>query len=141
MPLTAQEAFKVGFLSRCVEAQLSPEQTYQAVKTATDLFIKGASITGLLGTALDKTLDVGKGVAGHALSYGIPAALAAPPILGGVAGYGLARATDVDDTDVAEIKNRELIQELRRQADKLRRQKTTRDFSARNQPHGRPLLM
>lgn len=136
MPLTAQEAFKVGFLGRCIEQGLSPEATLAAVKTASDLF-KRASVSGLFGTALDKTFDLGKGM----LHYGLPAALVAPPILGGLAGYGLARATDIDDTDVAEIKNRELVDELHRQTERLRRQKLLRTARAKTQPTTRPLLM
>lgn len=142
MPLTAQEAFKVGFLGRCVEAGLSPTQTVEAVKRAADLMEKRAFFgEKLLGTALGKTVDVGKGVASGLLGYGLPLAAIAPPVVGGLAGYGLAKATDIDDTDVQEIKDRELADELRRQAARLRRQKAVRDFRHANQPTTRRLLM
>lgn len=128
--LTPAEAFKVGFLARCVEDRLTPEQIKTSAEKAAALMTKGASITGLLSTALGKTMDLGSSVAKGALGYGLPAALAAPPILGGIAGYGLARATDIDDTDVSEIKDREVIDELRRQTEKLKRNQASRQAPA-----------
>jgi hypothetical protein len=122
--LTPREAFKIGFLTRCVEDGLTPTQTLRAVKSATDLFEKRA----FLGTILGQGLDAVKGVAGGMAHYGVPLALAAPPIAGGLAGYGLAKATDVDDTDVDAIKNRELVDEYKRQAARLHRQRKVRDY-------------
>jgi outer membrane lipoprotein SlyB len=101
MPLTAQEAFKVGFLARCVEDGLGRWAT-----------------------------DVGIG-------YGVPLAAAAPWVAGGAAGYGLARATDISDTDVGEIKDRELMSEYRRQTDQLLRQRAVRDYARAVRQSGR----
>ncbi len=136
--LSAQEAFKIGFLSRCVEDRLTPDQMLDRVKRAHDLFEKTGFIGGILQHIANKGVDLGAGALSATAQYGIPAAIATPPILGGLAGYGLARATDVNDTDVADIKDREVIDEYRRQAEKLRQvreqrlhRKPTRSFAGR----------
>lgn len=118
--LTAREAFKVGFLGRCAEEGLSAEQIAERVKLAGDKF---ASFLGGLGSA-----------AGSVLSTGIPLAIAAPVALGGVAGYGLSRMTDIDDTDVAEIKNNELLDTYAAETARLRRQKAVRDYKRGQKP-------
>lgn len=132
MPLDAQQAFKVGFLTRCVQDGLNPEQMLERVKQAQDMLEKRA----FLGSLLNLGGSVGKGLA----SYGIPAALAAPPILGGLGGYALAKATDVDDTDVEEIKNRELVAEYQRQAERLRHQNDARKYKSEKPATGRAFL-
>jgi len=136
MPLNPQEAFKVGFLARCVQDGLSPEQMLYSVKQAAVLFEKKAFLGNLLGSAASTVGGAAQGLAG----YAIPAALIAPPVLGGLAGYGLAKATDIDDTDVDDIKNRELLQEYRRQAEKLRRQKAVRDYRQERTNTGRVFM-
>lgn len=123
--MTDREAFKVGFISRCLEAGLTLEQVPGLAKQAAD---KLASLAGLLGTGLSKTVDLGAGLGNAALGYGLPLALAAPPLLGGMAGYGLAKATDIDDTDIAEIKDRELLDEYKRQTQQLLRRRAGRDY-------------
>lgn len=65
---------------------------------------------------------------------------AAPPILGGLAGYGIAKATDVDDTDADAIKNQELVEEYRRQAERLQRQKAVRDYTKEVKHTGRVFM-
>ncbi len=136
MPLTPQEAFKVGFLAKCAEDGLTPDQMLARVKQAHDLFEKRAFIGDMLGSAAGAAGGLAKGLAG----YGVPLALAAPPILGALGGYGLAKATDVDDTDVDAIKNRELVEEMRRQAEKLRRQRDIRLYKQERGGGGRPLM-
>ena len=137
--LTAQEAFKIGFLSRCVEDQLTPDQMLMVVKRASDLLEKNA-VLGVFSGLGGKMLDVGKGVAGGALNYGIPLAVAGPPIVGGLAGYGLARATDIDQTDIDEIKDREVIDAYRRETERLKRQKSVREYAKSKATSGRIFL-
>ncbi len=137
--MTAQDAFKLGFLSRCVEDRVPPAQMLERAKQACDL-LKQASVTGLLGGLLNKGVDVAQGVGSAALGYGVPAAIVAPPVLGGLAGYGLARATDIDDTDVAEIKDREVLDAYQRQAHKLRWEKAVRDYHKARTRTGRVFL-
>lgn len=134
--LTDKEAFKVGFLARCVQDGLTPDQMLARVKLATDMLEKRAFIGGLLSGAAGAVGGAAKSVAG----YGVPLALAAPPILGGLAGYGLAKATDIDDTDVDAIKNQELVEEYRRQAEALKRQKAVRDYTKEVKHTGRVFM-
>jgi phosphate/sulfate permease len=136
MPLTDREAFKVGFLKQCATEGLSPDEILSRVKTASYMLEKRAFIGGLIGGAANAAGGALKTVG----SYGLPLALAAPPILGGLAGYGLAKATDVDDTDVDAIKNRELVEEYRRQAEKLKRQRAVRDYTQQVQSTGRMFM-
>lgn len=136
MPLSDKDAFKVGFLQRCVQDGLTPDQMLLRVKTAGELLEKRAFLGGLLGGAAGAVGSAGKTMAG----YGIPLALAAPPILGGLAGYGLAKATDVDDTDADAIKNQELVEEYRRQAERLQRQKAVRDYTKEVKHTGRVFM-
>lgn len=122
--LTPKDAFKVGFLARCVSDGLTPDQMLVSVKLASDMFEKKAFLGSLIGGGV----DAAKGAAGALAHYGTLGAIAAPPILGGLGGYALAKATDIDDTDVDAIKNRELVEEYKRQAEKLKRQKDVRTY-------------
>ncbi len=110
------EAFKLGFLTRCVEEGLSPEDTVKLVKSASDCFNKESGIVSdTIGTA-------GKVIG----SLGTPAligAAALPPALGGLAAYFHNKATDTDAEEVEEVKKKELIQTYQRMADQLRRHK------------------
>ncbi len=135
MPLTPQEAFKVGFLERCVQDGLSPDQMLSRVKQARDMLEKRA-LFGLVDRGLDAAGGLAKGLA----SYGTVAALAAPPILGGLGGYALAKGTDIDDTDVNDIKNRELIDEYQRQAAELKRRKSVRSYKQERGQSGRVFM-
>lgn len=108
--LTAKEAFKVGFLSRCADMGLNDEETHELVKKALDLGI--GSALGALGTLAEKPL-----------SFGLTAAMIAPPAIGAGMGYGLSQLTDADDTDVDELRKSELIDEYRRLADQIRQKK------------------
>ena len=131
--LDSRDAFKVGFLSRCVEDGLTLEATHQRVKEASE---KLAGLLDLPG----KMLELAKPVIGTTLGYGVPALLAAPPILGGLAGYTAAKAMDIGDEDVEEVKKRELLDEYKRQEAKLRREKTIRTYRAQRKRTGRVFL-
>ena len=103
-----REAFKIGFLSRCVEEGLSQ------VKTA-ELIEKAAELQGIV--------DAGKAVMYPAAAL----ALAAPPTLGGLAAYFNNKVTDTSDSgDVEEIKQKELKETYRRLAQELRDTKNIR---------------
>jgi hypothetical protein len=143
--LTPQEAFKFGFLARCVEERLAPEDMLAAVKVANDMLEKRANIFPAVGAAVSggfglgtKALDVARTAGESAMTYGAPLALFGPPAAGAAAGYGLAKLTDIDDTDVDEVKRQETIDELKLQADRLRRQKAVRDYQRLRQRSGRP---
>lgn len=125
--MTEKEAFKVGVLSSCIERGIP----LSALESRLDSILeKSAFLNSLIygaGKISDAAQNAASGLASYGLGVGAPLALAAPPALGGLAGYTLANATDVDDTDVAEIKQRELVDEYRRQTDKLLRERKLRD--------------
>jgi len=137
MALSGSEAFKVGFLQQCAAEGLNPEQILLRVKHANAVFDKYASFSGIVSGTVGAATNTAGGLLKTLGSYGVPLALAAPPVLGGLAGYGLGKMTDLDDTDVDDIKNRELVEEYNRQADRLKRQKTVRDYTKEVQRTGR----
>src|SRR5687767_11511103 len=114
--LTPREAFKVGFLRRCADAGMTAEETHYSVKQATAM-LKSGIANELLMKPYQTTLDVAGGTAKSLGNLGIWGALIGPAAVGGAAGYGLSRLTDIDDTDVDAIKTRELIDEYHRQRD------------------------
>jgi hypothetical protein len=124
MSLSPREAFKAGFLARCLDDGLTADQIAGRAEKAAAALEKVGSLGQLAGQAVSLA---GKAVGGLA-GYGVPLAIAGPPVLGGVAGYGLARATDIDPSDVDDVKDREVVDEYRRQADRLRRQTAARDY-------------
>lgn len=121
--MSPQEAFKVGFMARCVEAGCDPAAALAAVKSARE------KVAGIFDAAANAVTGAVGGVA----PYAAVGALAGPPILGGMAGYGLAKMTDVDDADVADVKDRELIDAFKTEAARVRRQTALRGLGA-----GRP---
>jgi hypothetical protein len=127
MPLTTLEEFKVGFLTRAAHEGWTPEkmlETVKAAEAALDGFPKEALFEGLGG----KLLDAGSATLGTVLNWGIPAAVAVPPALGALGGYSLAKMHDVDDTDIREIKARELEDEYRRQTLGIARKRDAQNF-------------
>lgn len=111
--MNPQEAFKLGFLSRCVESGLSSTETEKLVKAAYACFTK---------KGFSAVLDTVRSAAVPALA----AAMIAPPALGGMSAYLVNKATDADASDVEDIKRRELIRTYRRMADQLKRHKKLR---------------
>ena len=127
--LSSQEAFKLGFLSQCVEDGFSIEEMRSQVKAASDALKQAEkdaafSKVALFGELADDAGDVAKNVA----NLGLTSLLLAPPALGAAAGYTHSRLSDVDDEDVEDVKKRELIDEYRRQAEKLRQTARLRTF-------------
>jgi hypothetical protein len=141
--LTAVDSFKVGFLSRCVEDRVPLTDIPSRVKLACEqlsLFEKsanpllstlswlGSKGADLVGNIANRGADLGEKAISNGVGWGIPVALAAPPIAGYWAGHMLSRGTDMDDTDVGDIKHDELMDEYKRQTDKLRRQHLVRQY-------------
>ena len=128
--LSSQEAFKLGFLSQCVEDGFSIEEMRSQVKAASDALKRAekdaafSKVAGAFGEVVDDVGDVAKRVA----NLGMTSLLLAPPALGAAAGYTHSRLSDVDDEDVEDVKKRELIDEYRRQADKLKQSARLRNF-------------
>jgi transcription initiation factor TFIIIB Brf1 subunit/transcription initiation factor TFIIB len=123
-----KQAFKIGFLARCIEGGLSPEATRTLVKSAAEHFGKSS---GVVREAVDLVKSLG------------PAALvagAAPIALGGGAAYFANKATDTDATDVEEVKQKELVDTYRRMADQLQRQRKLRSYKADRKRTGQVFL-
>jgi len=128
--LSPQEAFKLGFLSNCVEKGLSIAQMREEVKKASaqlDDMDKEAAFDWFAperGAIVDDVGDIAKDIGRTALiTLGL-----APPALGATAGILHSRVSDVDDEDVDDIKKNELADEYRRQAQRLRQSARMRDY-------------
>ena len=134
--LTQREAFKFAFMARCIEEGITDPAEMQKVAAATIYKLQGTQKQAIIDIP-GKVIDTAKDWGGKLLSLGIPLALAAPPILGAGAGYAMSRATDIDDHDVEEVKRQELIDELRRQSAKAKRNQAARTYSQQRKQTGR----
>ena len=123
--LTSEQAFKAAFIARCADAGMGPAAMAAAADRLSDAYEKSASLTDLL------TRLGGLGAAGLVV---------APPALGAGAGYGLAKLTDTDDTDVADVKRQEMVDEYLRQAARLKNESAARAKRDARRPAGRILL-
>lgn len=128
--LSDKDAFKVGFLARCIADGVPPSGILPLVKQAQEKFAG-------LGGLIDKGIGAAGTAAGAVAGWGVPLALLAPPALGAAAGYGLARATDIDDTDVDDVKDTELLDEYRRQTEQLNRDSLIRRYAQNRKQTGR----
>lgn len=129
--MDARQAFKCGFIARCVEDGFTtPEQINQLLKSADFDALKAL---GSLASGVGNVASTG-------INWGVPLALAAPPILGAVGGTMAGKATDVDDYDVAEAKNQEIVDEYRRQAERVRRESMLRKLQQSRQGSGKVFL-
>lgn len=129
--LSGKESFKVGFLSRCIEEGISNEEALQRIKAASDavdalekqagIYDIGKDIGGFASGLLSPIVGQAAGLAKNIGIFG-------PPALGAGAGYLHSKLTDVDEEDVEDIKKEELIDEYRRQAERLRQSKALRAY-------------
>ena len=104
-----KEAFKLGFMSRCVEEGLSADRTNDLTKQAAD-WVKTAAFPNMYPT--------------------LALAAAVPPALGGLAAYLVNNATDLDDqAAVDDVKKQELVDTYQRMTDQMNRQKASRKFT------------
>lgn len=113
--MTPQEAFKLGFLARCVEENLSQEKIAEAA-----LGLANLKTAGVGQELLDTFTDLGKGLVG--------AAIVAPPAAGVLTSYLANKASDPTELDVEEIRKRELLDEYRRAAQKLEQKNLSRMY-------------
>lgn len=115
--MDARQAFKQGFIAHCIElGYTTPAQICDVVKQALDkrAFFGENALSSLAG--------VGK--------LGLGLAAVAPPIVGGIVGNLAAKATDISDYDVEEAKQQEVIDEYKRQSERMRRSGQLRRFTA-----------
>jgi len=139
------EAFKLGFLARCVEEGFTPEQTVSLAKKAEDMFVKNAFVAEIsrqLTDPVKNTADAARSVVGlgsSLLPYGLAVA-AIPPAVGALAAYAKNKATDVGEDEVDLVKKRELIDTYSRMSDELKRQKERQDYKQQRKRTGRVFL-
>lgn len=121
-------AFRIAFFRRCADRGLTIKQAKDllgGIKANKDLATefaarvkKSVDLLGATVNGLGNAANAAVGGLGDAVkAVGVPAIVAAgalPPALGYVGGKIMGKATDYDDTDVDEIKLRELIDEYRR---------------------------
>lgn len=157
--MSPAEAFKLGFLSRCVEEGLSSSQISGLSKQASEFFDKQAtpaaaaglgsqalgmltSIPGLLSGGAKSGLGMVRDVTGltkDLAPLGLLAA-AAPPTIGGVIAALKNTATDISEEDVGEAKQQELTDTYHRMAEQLRRQQAARSFKKDRKQSGRVFM-
>lgn len=117
--MTPQEAFKLGFLARCVEENLPQEK----IAEAADAFNKLAA-----HPLLEAILSGAKGVISPAFRYGTYAALAAPPAIGAGAAYFANKASEPDSNELKELQNSELLDEYAKATQQLQQQAKLREY-------------
>lgn len=117
--MDARQSFKAAFIARCIDAGVTAPAAIAAEA------VKAAGVLGDVAGLGTKAVDALKGVAVPAAVLG----LAAPPVVGGVLGTLASKATDLNDSDVAEARNQEVIDEYSRQADRLRREGSLRRYA------------
>jgi hypothetical protein len=113
--MNKRERFKVAVLAICADMGMSLGETLTFVKYANQAVMEKQAFFGekALGTA---AMTLG-------LKLPIMLALATPPVAGAATGWGLARATSgINDRTSTEVKHQEMIDELRRQAERTRTQ-------------------
>ena len=139
-----QEAFKLGFLARCVEEGFTPEQTHEMAKQAEDLLKVGflEYISRQVTAPVKNTADAAQSVVGlgNSLAPYLIGAAAIPPALGGLAAFMKNTATDVGDKEVEEVKKHELIDTYNRMSDQLKRQKELQEYKQQRKRTGRVFL-
>lgn len=122
--LSKQAAFKLGFITQCVEKGLSISEMREQVKAAGDSLAQFEK----QGIAGEKTLGTLLSALGTGGKYAVTAGLLAPPAVGALGGYFHSKLSDVDEEDVGDVKKEELIDEYRRQAQRLRQTKELRQY-------------
>lgn len=142
--MQASDAFKLGFLARCVEEGLSPEQTYALAKQAGEKQalpkwpwwgnvkpVGAAVVAGGVGGAIPgagaAVVDTLKGGVEKWFWPALAALVTAPAAVGGVAAYLAHQASNADNLDVDDVQEKELTVEYDRMRDDLVRQKKMRD--------------
>jgi hypothetical protein len=139
--MTANEAFKLGFLTRCVEEGMTPEQIHTLTKQAADS-VTQFTTKNIVNTA-KAPVDFGKSL----LEFGRAAApyaaglLAIPPSLGALAAYLKNQATErSDDSLLEEAKQQELTDTYHRMADQLQRAQQMRKYKQQRKRTGQIYL-
>jgi len=152
--LSERDAFKVGFLSRCVEEGIAPEDIGAYVEKAAaaldgvaapmELARKQAGLLSdvmkVPGALVDTVSRVAAPIISTIGNWGIPAAIVGPPAAGAAVGHLMSRMGDVSDEDVEAIRVKELINEYRLQSEKAERDTRVRKYRKKRNRTGRIFL-
>lgn len=119
-----RQIFKAAFISECINQGITSPAAIE--KHAAELILKAkglekqSTISDLVGGAVQKVFD-----------YGMPVAIATPPIIGGLIGATAGKLNDMDEVDVEQAKKEELIEELRRQTDRIAQRRSAIQYAKR----------
>ncbi len=130
--LSKLEAFKLGVLTNFADRGLSVEEMRAHVKKANDALdaVANCPAEGETQKQADGFFDAIKSLG----TTGAIALALAPPALGAAGGVAHSKLTDVDEDDVETIKRKELADEYRRQAARLRQTKELQQIAKGNAP-------
>jgi hypothetical protein len=128
MPLTDEQAFKVGFLKKCAEDGLTIDETKQRVKLAIHVLQKAKEKQAIFGLETAQEL-AGKGL-GLATTTAPLLLLGGPMAAGGLAGYAAAKGLHGNKDVVEEAKGDEIVGEYERLADEARRRARLKQLQA-----------
>lgn len=154
--MNKQEAFKIGFLSRCIEDGCSPQEIDRRAKLAADLMTKEA-VAPVAGAAAAAAAGAGYGTLTGAWDNmknlfnqapGLVAAgMVAPYAIGGTAAYLNHMSNEAADETpdggsfaMEEAKKLELADEYRRMTQQLEQQKRIRDYKQQRKRTGQVFL-
>lgn len=145
MDISAKDAFRLGFLTRCAEEGLTGEALQQRIANAANTEKTAgfwsyalpasalAAISAAVGYGGKATADAARtaatipGIAGRAVA-GLGTGAAAAGLLGGGAlGYGAAKMTEPEISD-EDIKQQELAETYRIYADRARAKRRARKY-------------
>lgn len=115
--MTPQEAFKLGFLARCVEENLSQEKIAEAAEQLSKLAFPDF---------LSPVKDISR--------LAIAGALAAPPAAGALTAYLVNSASDTDKSELDIVRKRELINAYEQAAKKIQSQTERREYKKERKP-------
>ncbi len=123
--MTEYQKFARDFITGAIARGWTLGQMKKAAADLPALITKRAGITDVLGSGGEAVKALGKlGL------WGLGAAAVAPPLVGGLAGHGLAKATDIDDKDaVAELQSEELQRAYSDETGRLKALKRARRVS------------
>jgi len=121
--LTPKQAFKAGFLKRCLDLGVDPAEAAEAYLEKRAL---GENpVSGLVG----KALDVGASGLRMLGNWSLPV-LALPPVAAYMAGHALGKARSPDALDLKSLREVELMDELRRQTTAAKRRTANAAYNA-----------
>ena len=151
--LTERQTFKAAMLAACIDSGLDTAGSITAVQRLTEhvkqanglsniaAALGGAALGGLQSLSNSGTKMVSNlvGAASPAVVGGL---VFGPPALGAAAGYAAGKLPGLEEDSVDEIKQRELIDEYRRFAERARYAKLMKDLRRVQQTkrRGRPLV-